>query len=58
MLLCEGVKCLKMHQRRCRVFNDFDKSLTDMVREDILESSKDEEIDAENENLRNEAVIF
>ena len=55
---CNGVKGLKMHQHSCRVFNGLDENLTDMVREDILGSVKNEEIDAENENLRNQTVIL
>ena len=47
-----------MHQRSCRVFNGLDENLTDMVPEDILGSVKNEEIDAENENLRNQTVFF
>ena len=47
-----------MLQRSCRVFNGLDGNLTDMVRQDILESVKDEEIDAKNENLRNQTVIL
>ena len=55
---CKGVKGLKMHQRSCRVFNGLDENLTDMVREDILGSVKNEEIDAENENLSTQTVIL
>ena len=40
------------------MFNGLDENLTDVVREDILGSVKNEEIDAENENLRNQTVIL
>ena len=47
-----------MHQRSCRVFNGLDDNLIDMVQEDILESSKDKEIAADNETLRTQTVIL
>ena len=55
---CKEVKGPKMHQRSCRVFNGLDDNLSDMVRDDILDRSKDEEIVAENETLRNQTVIL
>ena len=55
---CKGIIGLKMHQRSCSVFNGLDENFSEMVREDILESVKNEEIDTENENLRNQTDVL
>jgi len=47
-----------MHQRSCRVFTGLDDNLSDMVREGMLESSKDKETVAGTDTLRNQTVIL